>query len=791
MKRSAGQQRVLGVVVAVAALCPLSIRAQAPSSETTLQEITVTATRQSERLSRVAASVTALDQQKLDQEGVRNVADISRLTPGVLLSNSGFANTTDISIRGIGSTVGASTTGVYIDDTPVQVRSLGFGASNPYPQIFDLARVEILRGPQGTLFGAGSEGGTVRFITPQPSLTEYSGYARSELAYTQDGSPSEEGGAAIGGPIVNGKLGFRASAWVRHTGGYVDRLSNTDLHTLDSNSNYTNAYVGRVALAYVPIDNLTITPSIYYQQVYNNNSMLYFPNLSSPDDGVYRTAEPLGSPSHERFYLPSLNIQAELGPVTLTSVTSEFVRRGDPDTQDYTHFMPMLLLGPTLWDNGQLALPGLPNYFIDSKFYNKQDTFTQELRLQTADRNARLTWIVGAFVQRARQQDDQVLYDPMLPDLIATFFGGLSVTDFFGVPMLNSRDSYISRDISHDNQEAVFGEVGFRIVDGLKATVGLRYARTHFTYSNFQGGSWASTTGLGTDGKQDENPTTPKFGLTWQINDANMVYTTIAKGYRIGGANKPIPVTNPACQGDLDSQGITANPGAYNSDHVWSYEIGSKNSLLGGRLQLYSSAYYIKWQNIQQSVSLTHCGFNYVSNLGSAVSKGADVQFQAQLGEHLNLSGSVAYDSAYYNENVFGALDPASGQRGLVVAEGEALPSIPWTTTLSGEYVQQVFGRRGYARLTYSHSSHNTRLTPAQDPRNLGYDPDVTTQPVTNLTNGRIGVRAAGIDISLFANNLFNSHPRLTHVHDITGSALFFDTTFVPRTVGITGTYNF
>ena len=135
----------------------------------------------------------------------------------------------DISIRGISSTVAASTTGIYIDDTPIQLRIIGAGAAgfNTYPAIFDLERVEVLRGPQGTLFGSGSEGGTLRFITPKPSLDTYNVYARGEIGFIEDGGESYEGGIAVGGPISNGTLGFRLSGWQRRQGGYIDRV-NTD-----------------------------------------------------------------------------------------------------------------------------------------------------------------------------------------------------------------------------------------------------------------------------------------------------------------------------------------------------------------------------------------------------------------------------------------------------------------------------------------------------------------------------------------------------------------------------------
>src|ERR1700726_1860622 len=169
-----------------------------------LQEITVTATRREESLSKVPISVTALTQESLDDRGVKDFSEVARFTPGVNFDNSG---TNNISIRGISGTGGAGTTGIYLDDTPIQMRALAFNPDDALPKSFDIDRVEVLRGPQGTLFGAGSEGGTVRYITTQPSLTRTSIYSRSEIASTEYGDPSYETGVAIGGPLVSGSLG--------------------------------------------------------------------------------------------------------------------------------------------------------------------------------------------------------------------------------------------------------------------------------------------------------------------------------------------------------------------------------------------------------------------------------------------------------------------------------------------------------------------------------------------------------------------------------------------------------
>lgn len=226
-----------------------------------LDEIIVTATRQSVVLSKVPLSVTAYTQETLDLQGVRNVDDIARLTPGVALERSARYNSSqsNITVRGIRSTSGVPTTGIYIDDTPVQIRmGTSQSASNPYPRIFDLDRVEVLRGPQGTLFGAGAVGGAVRFLTPEPSLSERSLYARGEYSLVDSGDANFEAGVAAGGPIVDGKLGIRASAWRRDEGGWVDRL-NYDGSMADDNANHGDATVMRLALAWQPIEKLRIT----------------------------------------------------------------------------------------------------------------------------------------------------------------------------------------------------------------------------------------------------------------------------------------------------------------------------------------------------------------------------------------------------------------------------------------------------------------------------------------------------------------------------------------------------
>src|SRR5512145_2529787 len=199
--------------------------AQSPAGPQ-LEEITVTATRRSQALSDVPVSVSAIGDEELQQRGARQFDDIIRLTPGLNLTRQSFTGASQIAIRGISSNAGSGTTGLYIDDTPIQVRNMGFGSGNAFPGLFDIERVEVLRGPQGTLFGAGSEGGTVRFILTQPSFEESAATARAEVGFTENGEESYEAGLVYGVPGSD-RVAVRGSAFYRRDGGFIDAVGGT------------------------------------------------------------------------------------------------------------------------------------------------------------------------------------------------------------------------------------------------------------------------------------------------------------------------------------------------------------------------------------------------------------------------------------------------------------------------------------------------------------------------------------------------------------------------------------
>jgi outer membrane receptor protein involved in Fe transport len=267
-----------------AAAQPLAAVAQTDSGNPkTVEEVVVTATRQISSVNKVALSVSAVTQKSLDQQGIRSVQDLSNQVPGLTYRVSGFDGNPQLTVRGIGGNAIASgfgfaaTTGVYIDDITLQkrnVNSLETGSGSPLPLLYDLDRIEVLRGPQGTLYGGSSEGGTLRFITPQPSLTTYSGSARLGWSAMQNGGMGYEAGAALGGPIVQDKLGFRLAGFTQGRPGWIGLYSEWDGHQFASNVNWGADYSLRAALLWQVTPSFKATLSVLNQMNYDNDPSL-------------------------------------------------------------------------------------------------------------------------------------------------------------------------------------------------------------------------------------------------------------------------------------------------------------------------------------------------------------------------------------------------------------------------------------------------------------------------------------------------------------------------------------
>jgi outer membrane receptor protein involved in Fe transport len=755
--------------------------ASAPAAFAEMDEIVVTATRREETIDKIPVSITAFSQERMDQQGIKTIDDVSRFTPGLTFAPSTGGLVSDIAIRGVLSEVGTSTTGIYIDDTPIQVRSKGVVTENAFPQIFDLERVEVLKGPQGTLFGTGSMGGTVRFITPEPDLHQNSLYARAEGSSTKGGDPSYEAGVAGGGPLIDGSLGVRASVFYQSTGGFIDRVPfDGGGATTDKAINFADTTVLRVAVKWAATDVLSITPAIYYQRR-RQNDQYYWLDESDPGRAEFNSGYTQPAPSLDRFTLPSLKVDWKLEGMELVSDTSFFYRTLSRSS-DYSEFLWSALVG----DGSPTPDALLPTYRATSVDAVRQNSFTQEIRLQSTDAASRLQWVVGALFQNSRLYADQFVVDPSLPALSLAAYGA-SIEDAFGEGLLNGIYSYAIHQWATDKQTAVFGQADFSFTSQFKATLGVRVARDTLDYNRDQDGALATGFLIHQVGTAPTTtPVTPKIGLSYQADERNLYYFSASKGTREGGVNNPsVASGKPGCPAGV------ASPEAFGADSLWSYELGAKNQFLDGRVRTQASLYYINWQKIQQNVNNNGCvTASYVDNLGSATVKGGDLQAEFRVLDNWSLLFTGGYSDAKYSSNAYGSPEPLTGIRPLIAADGNSLGVAPWNLSLSSQFDFNAFDHKSYLRFDYSYTAKDPGETPPRDPRNLTlYDPGLVADPAVRLLNARIGTQFAGFDVSLFARNLLNDTPPLGLNHDAVGDPLYYGVTVRPRTVGITLTY--
>ena len=779
-----------------------------------MAEVTVTATRHEESLSKVPISITALTQDSIDVRGIKDFQDIARFTPGVAIDNTG---TNNIAIRGIASTAGAGTTGIYLDDTPIQMRALAFNPDDALPKTFDLDRVEVLRGPQGTLFGAGSEGGTVRYITTQPSLTQFSVYGRSEVAYTQGGAPSYEIGAAAGGPLIDGKFGARLSAWYRRDGGWIDRIDPTTLATVDSNANHDDTTLLRLAGIWAPVDHWTVTTAIYYQNRKRNDVTIYWPIYSNPSDDVYRSANPTRRHQPDRFYLPSLKIEGDMGPVRLVSNTSYYDRRNTTGYDGtlynlgfYQRLLPAGAPFPLVDATGIHFPPGLENYRSPASVQNDQQNFAQELRVQSNEPNARLVWTTGVFFGLNKQQYTEQIYDPDA-DPFFQAAAGQSVADFFAycsvptddqgncpidltpLPLLANGDSYILQTHARDEQFALYGEGTYGVTDRLKVTLGARISHTQYSFNSYTAGPQLFLAPQATGGSKAENSFTPKLGLSYQYDPNDLYYFTYAKGFRPGGGNNPVPYA--ACSADFANFGVSGAPATYSSDTVHSFEVGAKNSF-ANRVRLATSVYYIRWKNIQQTVVPPICQISFIANLGEAEVKGGDIQADVLIAPDLSLDLTAGYTDARYtrDSSLAPGVQPVAADGDAIVGQSGHAPA-PFTGSLGLEYRFSALSRQAFVRADYQYESRPKWIGPEQDPHTSQFDPANFTLRSTSFLTMRAGVSLETWQVAAFVDNLTDSHTLTNYNFTIdpgtADSRLRRDITFRPRTFGLTATYRY
>jgi iron complex outermembrane recepter protein len=744
---------------------PKSSREHSEWQPAELGKVLVTARRREEQVSHVPMSIAVWTQEEMAASGIKSMTEIGALTPGVEFDHfpdSGAGVYTNVSIRGVNDRNG-TTVGVFLDDSPMPAPgSWGGNFGRAYPVTFDLERVEVLRGPQGTLLGEGTEGGAVRFIVNQPSLISSTSLLRTEYSVTARGAPSFEMGAAAGGPVVPEALGYRISAWYRSEGGYVNRVDPFTGATVDKDANRSVTKSVRGALTIAPTDWMRITPSMTYQSVSINDSSSFFTYLSDPTAGELNNGKLLSQPVTDEFYLPSLKITVALGAADLSSVTSYFHRAAATGIDSSNNAAAYNYPNPLG-----------PEYPIDYSTAHRdplnirQAVFTEEVRLTSSDVDAPLTWLAGAFYShsRNRQYGDTV---------------GSGIEEWGPLTGFAAFDA-------DQSQIAGYGQIDFRIGKQLTVDLGLRFARDNYESAFTDHEPVPGTTST----QASDSTSTPRLGLTYRPDEQNLLYLTIAKGYRMGGINGL-----PAEWAGIDCRLL---PSTYRPDNVWNYEIGAKSTLLDGHVQLSGSVFHVSWQDPQLFLVFdpanTACG--YVANAGHATSDGFDLGVQALLGDQTRAGLSVSYTDARYTQTVSVDIPAPFLFSRMIVRSGDALGALPivpspWNLTAFLEH-DFVLGHGTALKARAEDIFHSRNPGPfvSEDPGALFYAPGRRPDPSTNLLNLRADLQLPSVDLSLFVENALDSQPTLLRRNRCCQETLFYATTFRPRTIGASATWRF
>jgi iron complex outermembrane receptor protein len=718
-----------------------------PNVQYPMSEVVVTANRREEIEQRVPISLVAWTRADLDAVGAKEFRDIAARTPGVeydFYPDLGPGTHTNVAIRGVDARDGTATA-VYLDDVPLRPDPAG-SVGRAFPLLTDLDRVEILRGPQSTLLGEGAEGGVVRFVTTTPSLTATTGYVRSEVTTTEHGGAGFHTAGAFGAPLVENRIGFRASAGYETDGGFVDRVDPFSLAVVDRNVNRTTARSARLGLLWAPADAVRITPTFTYQQRYSHDSPVFYEALSNPPNAVLRSGKLLRQPTDDGFSIASVNATAEFPGLELTSLTSHFHRSvysvTDATNNGIGWGNP---LGP--------EYPASDQTFLDTFIVVRQSEWVQELRLTTTDPNARLTWLLGASLLYASYSDE----NSTAPALNQN---GVQIGD----------SDLVSH--GHERQTAAFGELTWRLSDRLAARAGARL--THASYESVvpaAAGAPGSAGYVTLSGR--ESPASPRIMLSYQARPEVLYYATVSTGYRLGGINPPI---QPWCPVPF--------PAAYGPDRVVNYELGSKSRLFDGRVRLEASAFHMSWRHLQTDLNELHPAcFTYIVNVGTAASDGFDVAADAIFADAVRLGLAVAYTHARYTETILNG-NAIRARAGDSVGSIPVVPS-PWNVTAYAEYGVRLSDRcRAFLASEDIFHTRNPGPFYSLDPASPNYDPGKRPDPSNNLLNLRAGLRWPSLELQLFVDNALDSQPTLLRRNVYVGSTLFVATTVRPRTVG-------
>lgn len=741
-----------------------SARAQAgaadtPKSGTEIQELVVTAEKRSSTVEKTPISVTAVSGKELQSRGVANFSTLAAGTPGVSMKTNGPGQT-EFEMRGMTSSGGNSpTVGFYLDDIPLTApASAQNGKVVIDPTLFDLDHVEILRGPQGTLYGSSSMGGTVKLVTAKPKLNRQEAAGEAVLSGTDGGGFNHAVNLMANLPLIQDKLALRVVASEAATSGWIDRVvagdfppSTTTTQPGDTRgkvlaspvladhkgSNAEQTHSLRATVLWEPNDRLSVTPSFFYQDTHQDGPSDYD---SVPGTLAHYQPFDVAEPYSDRITIGALSVDYHFDNFDLTSATS-YWSRSSHMIQDNSENLPACPGGfcVTTSSASYYGPNGTGAIYADETDPSRQ--FSQELRVSSTG-GGPLKWLIGAYYSDFHS-NWELTED--VPNPAA--FGSPTKSIF-----------QLSQPVSI-TQEAVFGESTYSPTSALHITGGLRVYHYQSVLDMVTSG-FGSPTGddqpLTQHVVQNSTGVNPKLDISYDLSHDALVYVSAARGFRPGGGNQPLPSSGPSpiaapMYAALVGLGYTNGvaPKSYRPDALWSYEVGEKASFFERRLKVNSSFYYEKWQNIQ--LEELPFGYPLFDNVNSADIYGLEIEAQARPTPNFTFGGAFGYTHATLAQTTHGFV---AGQR---------LPDVP---EISGS---------AFANYTY-HLNEKFDLVARIDDTYVGDRVGLGTEnglinstqsplPEYNLVNLRLTLNAiSGWSVALFGNNVTNNHAYLEDV---------------------------
>lgn len=737
-----------------------------------LEEIIVTASKRESGVQEIPMSIAAISGDSLARSGITDFTDIATSVPSVSFRSSGPGRT-KLNIRGISAATGvAPTVSFYLDEMPIQTISSGsttsFAQTIIDPKMFDLERVEVLRGPQGTLYGSSSMGGTIRLITRQPVIGEFESSIGTDISSTTGGGTNFRLNGMVNAPLSD-SVALRVVASYTDNDGYFDRVSSGtgtapagDVFATDVNTEETISV--RAALRWQINENAYLQPSVFTQTTEMDGK----PNFDGPiTDSVqfapYDTAEPFD----DEFTMSNLTYVHDFGAMSLLASFSK-IDREFRNLEDIT-------------DVG--ALFGDPNPLLGSAFSNEfveLDDETIEVRL-TSSSDSDWQWLVG-YYRKDAVADAGYRMDEGWD---ALFMNGLANT----------------QKLQEYEEDAFFGELTYHLSDSFSITAGLR--RLDYDFHSKEenwGGVFTSDSDRSGANVRDEllsdSDTNAKLAVTYRFGDGNQVYVSGSNGSRPGGINRVIPRSDDplepigfACNQDLIALGID-DPGAYIGDEVTSTEFGWK-LMFKDSVRLNGAVYNVKWDDIQQLVLTSGtCGNNFTGNIGEAKSTGLELELTAAISDNLTLSAGLGYVDAQFEETV------VSPDGVVIVERGDLLVDVP-EITFNVAFDYTIPASRGeyyvLGNLNYVDETLEVPGQPDDDLTGNGIDSGNVRSDYT-VVDLRAGyISESGWDLSLYVDNATDEEAVYGYNDAIAFAFPGSDPTVRnrPRTVGVSLLYNF